>query len=136
MSKPFKLSAALYSHSLDVRSVATTSKDYILSGSRDKTAKFWAPNGLAFVLFRFAELKTIVVCRFNTGFSEVMTYRDQKNFVMCVLYLEPTQEFPDGLVITGGNDNVILVYKPGEPFASLSFKEHTNAGRKFAFNFS
>lgn len=75
--------------------------------------------------------------RFNTGFSEVMTYKDQKNFVMCVLYLEATQEFPDGLVVTGGNDNVILVYKPGEPFASLSFKEHTNAGtqKKCIFRF-
>lgn len=56
-----------------------------------------------------------------------MTYRDQKNFVMCVLYFEPTLEFPEGLVITGGNDNAILVYKPGEPFASITFKEHTNA---------
>lgn len=67
--------------------------------------------------------------RLNTGFGEVMTYRDQKNFVMCVLFLEPSQEFPDGLVVTGGNDNVILVYKPGEPFASLTLKEHTNAGK-------
>lgn len=59
-----------------------------------------------------------------------MTYRDQKNFVISVLYLEPTNEYPEGLVITGGNDNTILVYKPGEPFASISIKEHTNAGKK------
>lgn len=47
---------------------------------------------------------------------------------MTVFYLEPTKEFPTGLVITGGNDNVILIYKPGEPFAYLTLKEHTNAG--------
>lgn len=76
------------------------------------------------------KLQKTFVFRFNTGFSEVMTYKDQKNFVMCVLYLEPTQEFPEGLVLTGGNDKVILVYKPGEPFASLTFQEHTNAGRR------
>jgi hypothetical protein len=64
----------------------------------------------------------------NTGYSLVQTYQDQKNFVITVLYLEPTAEFPDGLVITGGNDNIIYVYKPSEPFATFTFKEHSNAG--------
>lgn len=60
-----------------------------------------------------------------------MTYRDQKNFVMCVLYLEPTPEFPTGLVVTGGNDNTILVYQTCEPFATFTLKEHTNAGTRY-----
>lgn len=44
MSKEFKLSATLYGHSLDVRSVKVTPNNDIISGSRDKTAKFWTPN--------------------------------------------------------------------------------------------
>lgn len=58
-----------------------------------------------------------------------MTYRSHENFVGSVLYLEPTSEYSDGLVVTGGYDKVIHVYKPGEPFPTYSFKgEHTNTG--------
>lgn len=67
--------------------------------------------------------------RINTGYSLSQTYKDQKNFVIAVQYLEPTAEYPDGLVIAGGNDNTIYIYKPSEPFASFTFKEHTNAGK-------
>ncbi|KAK4875781.1 hypothetical protein RN001_012203 [Aquatica leii] len=108
MSKPFKLSASLHGHSLDVRSISVTSKNGIISGSRDKTAKLWIPN------------------EFSNGYIESMTYKDQKNFVGSVLHLEPTPEFPGGLVITGGNDHVIFVYKTHEPFSTMSFKEHSN----------
>lgn len=55
-----------------------------------------------------------------------MTYRSHENFVGSVLYIEPTSQYVDGLVITGGYDKVIHVYKPGEPFPSFTFKEHTN----------
>lgn len=46
-----------------------------------------------------------------------------------VLYLAPTKNFPDGLIVTGGNDNTILIYKPSEPFATYTAKEHTNTGK-------
>ncbi|KAF5295352.1 hypothetical protein FQR65_LT01542 [Abscondita terminalis] len=108
MSKPFKLRASLHGHSLDVRSVAVTLKNGIVSGSRDKTAKLWIPNEL------------------SNGYIESMIYKDQKNFVASVLYLEPTLEFSSGLVITGGNDHIIYVYKSHEPFSTLCFKEHSN----------
>lgn len=108
MSKPFKLSAVLHGHSLDVRSVTVTSKNAIISGSRDKTAKLWLPNEI------------------NTAYNALTTYKDQKNFVASVLYLEPTDEFPSGLVITGGNDHLILLYQMHEPFTSFILKEHTN----------
>lgn len=64
----------------------------------------------------------------NTGYVEAVTYCDQKNFVASVLYLESSNEHPDGLIITGGNDNKILVYKPHEPFATHCYEEHTNTG--------
>ncbi|CAH0554986.1 unnamed protein product [Brassicogethes aeneus] len=107
MSKEFKLSATLYGHSLDVRSVKVTPNNDIISGSRDKTAKLWRPNSL------------------NGSYNEVMTYREQKNFVGAVLYLDPVPNFPDGLIVTGGYDNIILIYKPSEPFATYTLKEHT-----------
>lgn len=58
-----------------------------------------------------------------------MTYRSHENFVGSVLYLEPSSLFPDGLVITGGYDKAIYMYKPGEPFPTYSIKgEHTDTG--------
>lgn len=106
--KEFKLSKTLYGHSLDVRSISVTPNNDIISGSRDKTAKFWKYNP------------------FQNNYEEVMTYKDQKNFVASVLYLDPTEEFPDGLIVTGGNDHIILVYKPSEPFATFTIKDHSN----------
>ncbi|CAG9765638.1 unnamed protein product [Ceutorhynchus assimilis] len=107
-NKEFKLSKTLYGHSLDVRSISITPNDDIVSGSRDKTAKFWKCNP------------------FQNTHEEVMSYIGQKNFVASVLYLDPTEEFPDGLVVTGGNDHVILIYKPSEPFATFTIKDHSN----------
>lgn len=69
-----------------------------------------------------------MVFRFDDGYTEVMTFRDQKNFVASVLYLAPSREFPDGFVITGGNDNMILIYKPFEPFVTYIIEGHTNTG--------
>lgn len=40
----YKLSAELLGHSLDVRAVASCD-DFIVSGSRDKTAKIWERKG-------------------------------------------------------------------------------------------
>ncbi|KAL3270153.1 hypothetical protein HHI36_009211 [Cryptolaemus montrouzieri] len=108
MEKQYKLSTCLYGHALDVRSLAVTETNAILSGSRDKSARFWKPN------------------EFNTSYNEVISYKDQKNFVASVIYLEPSNEFPEGLVITGGNDSQILIYKPSEPFASITIREHSN----------
>ncbi|KAF5272219.1 hypothetical protein FQA39_LY01301 [Lamprigera yunnana] len=108
MSKPFKLSAILSGHSLDVRSITATSKNHIISGSRDKTAKLWIRN------------------ESNNTYAESTIYKDQKNFVASVLYLEPTVEFPNGLVITGGNDSVILIYQTHDSYSSLALREHSN----------
>lgn len=44
MALPYKLSCAIYGHRSDVRSVTVTKDGKIVSGSRDMTAKLWAPN--------------------------------------------------------------------------------------------
>lgn len=44
LRKEFKLSAALYGHSLDVRCVDVNHKNCVVSASRDKTCKLWIQN--------------------------------------------------------------------------------------------
>ncbi|CAK1552863.1 unnamed protein product [Leptosia nina] len=104
----YKLSAVLCGHSMDVRCVSTT-KDYcILSASRDRTAILWHPEGVK-------------------DFVNVVTYKGHKNFVSCVCWLPPCESFPEGLVITGSNDNTILGYTLQDGAVQINLKGHDNA---------
>ncbi|CAG4941351.1 unnamed protein product [Parnassius apollo] len=104
----YKLSAVLYGHSLDVRCVATTKEYCILSGSRDRTAKLWHPEGVK-------------------DFVNVVTYKGHNNFVSCVCWFPPCEAFPDGLVITGSNDNTIIGYNLQDSTILITLKGHENA---------
>lgn len=128
MAKEFKLSMSLFGHAMDVRSLAIAENNDIISGSRDKTAKYWKYNPYDHrICFKIA---LIFYFSLQNTYQEVMTYRSHENFVGSVLYLEPSSEYPDGLVLSGGYDKVIHVYKPGEPFPTYSFKgEHTDTGK-------
>lgn len=44
MAKDFTLSMSLFGHSMDIRSLAVAENNDIISGSRDKTAKYWKYN--------------------------------------------------------------------------------------------
>jgi len=91
---PYQLSSVLFGHSLDVRALATTDDGWIISTSRDKTAKVWRPNG------------------FNSGFTEVSTLRGHTSFVSCVCVLPPSPSHPAGLILTGGCDKKICAFHP------------------------
>ncbi|KAH9634238.1 hypothetical protein HF086_012700 [Spodoptera exigua] len=104
----YKLSAVLYGHSLDVRCVATTKEFCILSASRDRTAKLWHPEGVK-------------------DFVNVVTYKGHRNFVSCVCWLPPCEAYPDGLVVTGSNDNTILGYNLQDGVIQVTLEGHENA---------
>lgn len=104
----FKLSTVLYGHSLDVRAVDVNHENCIISGSRDKTCKFWRPNG------------------FNTGYTEALTLKGHKSYVSSVCCLPPSAEYPNGLLISGGNDSNICIYTLDNPEPFITLKGHTN----------
>ncbi|XP_045446086.1 phospholipase A-2-activating protein [Melitaea cinxia] len=104
----YKLSTVLSGHSMDVRCVATTKEFCILTASRDRTAKLWHPEGLK-------------------DFVNVVTYKGHNNFVSCVCWLPPCEAFPEGLVITGSNDNTILGYNLQDGAVQMHLKGHENA---------
>ncbi|KAG6439134.1 hypothetical protein O3G_MSEX000514, partial [Manduca sexta] len=104
----YKLSAVLSGHSMDVRCVATTKEFCILSASRDRTAKLWHPEGVK-------------------DFVNVVTYKGHKNFVSCVCWLPPCEAYPEGLVITGSNDNCILGYNLQDGSIQITIEGHENA---------
>ncbi|XP_026739639.1 phospholipase A-2-activating protein [Trichoplusia ni] len=104
----YKLSAVLCGHSLDVRCVAKTKEFCILSASRDRTAKLWHPEGVK-------------------DFVNVVTYKGHRNFVSCVCWLPPCEAYPDGLVVTGSNDNTILGYNLQDGATQVTLEGHENA---------
>ncbi|XP_063361364.1 phospholipase A-2-activating protein [Cydia amplana] len=104
----YKLSAVLYGHSLDVRCVAKSKESCILSASRDRTAKLWHPEGVK-------------------DFINAVTYKGHKNFVSCICWLPPCEAFPDGIVVTGSNDNTILGYNLQDGSVVLTLEGHENA---------
>lgn len=93
----FKLSTTLYGHSSDVRYVNVNHDNCIISGSRDKYCKFWRPNGI------------------NPGFSESITFKGHTKFVSSVCSLKPSAEYPEGVIVSGGNDSNICVYTTDNP---------------------
>ncbi|XP_032511114.2 phospholipase A-2-activating protein [Danaus plexippus] len=104
----YKLSSVLCGHSMDVRCVATTKESCILSASRDRTARLWHPEG-------------------TKDFVNVVTYKGHDNFVSCVCWLPPCEAFPEGLVVTGSNDNTILGYNLQDGAIQIHLKGHNNA---------
>ncbi|KAL4710493.1 hypothetical protein ACJJTC_008895 [Scirpophaga incertulas] len=104
----YKLSSILRGHSLDVRCVSTTKENCILSASRDRTAKLWHPEGVK-------------------DFMSVVTYRGHSNFVSCVCWVPPCEGFPEGLVVTGSNDNTILGYNLQDGMVQITLEGHENA---------
>ncbi|KAI1372528.1 PFU-domain-containing protein [Hypoxylon crocopeplum] len=87
----FKLSAQLVGHDADVRHVCFPSADLILSAARDCTVRSWkrtAPSPPTF---------------------DPTIASQGSEFYNSLAYLPPSSEFPDGLVVSGGNDTIIDV---------------------------
>lgn len=104
----YKLSSALFGHSMDVRSLAVTPDGCIISASRDKTTKVWKPN------------------EFNACYTESVTLKGHNNFVSAVTFIKSSSRYPLGLVITGSNDKKICVFDPLFPDPLFTLTEHLN----------
>lgn len=104
----YKLSCTLSGHSLDVRAVAASTDGTIISGSRDATTKVWRPNGL------------------NPGYHEAQTLRGHTNFVNCVCYCPPSESYPNGIIVTSGNDKTICGFIAEQESPLFTLKGHSD----------
>ncbi|KAH7136697.1 WD40-repeat-containing domain protein [Dactylonectria estremocensis] len=94
MVADFKLSAQLLGHESDVRAVFFPSPDVVLSASRDYTLRVW----------RRAQTTP-------PSFDGTLLSRGSE-YINSVSFLPPSQDRPDGLVISGGKDTIIEVKAP------------------------
>jgi len=100
----YKLRTTLVGHEADVRGVTASAYpiDGIISVSRDQSCRIWAPSGKDFI-------------------QELILYGHSR-YVSSVCIMQPSEKHPHGLVITGGHDNLILVYdfESAEPIFTLT----------------
>ncbi|KAF7712245.1 Ubiquitin homeostasis protein lub1-like protein [Penicillium ucsense] len=92
----FKLSASLEGHGDDVRAVAFPNKNVILSASRDATVRLW---------------------RLTSSLPPTYDYTIAAHgqaFINSLAYLPPTADFPEGLVLSGGQDTIIEARQPSK----------------------
>ncbi|KAJ8687853.1 hypothetical protein QAD02_023648 [Eretmocerus hayati] len=107
-TKPtYKLSCELLNHTGDVRALDVAADGSFVSTSRDKTAILWK-------------------CSPDGNVTENIVMIGHTNYVVSVCVMNPTQKHPKGLIITGGNDQHILTYIPGELQPLFKVKEHQN----------
>ena len=107
----FKLSAVLNGHTSDVRAVLHPDPSFALTASRDGSTKLWKKTNENPPTFEADEL----------------THGSQ--FKTCLAYLQPTKEYPEGLVVTAGQDTLIEARQPGttaEQNADAMMVGHSN----------
>ncbi|KAL5363478.1 PUL domain-containing protein [Aspergillus floccosus] len=92
----FKISASLEGHGDDVRAVAFVNSNAVLTASRDATARLWKRVSTPPPTYDY----TIV----SHG----------SGFINTLAYYPPTPEFPEGLVLSGGQDTIIEARQPGK----------------------
>lgn len=93
----YKLSATLRGHDDDVRSVAFPSPASIVSASRDSTVRLW-------------KLETSTPPTYDS--TIVKTHG--KEFVNSLAIVPASSQYPEGLIASGGKDQIIDVRQPGK----------------------
>ncbi|OJJ48303.1 hypothetical protein ASPZODRAFT_62655 [Penicilliopsis zonata CBS 506.65] len=92
----FKISAALEGHGDDVRAVAFPNTNAVISASRDATVRLW-------------KLTSTPPPTYDYTISS-----HGSAFINALAYYPPTPDFPEGLILSGGQDTIIEARQPGK----------------------
>ncbi|KAJ3028528.1 hypothetical protein HDV00_010188 [Rhizophlyctis rosea] len=96
----FQLSAVLVGHGSDVKAVVAPTDSLIASGSRDHVVATWqreAPN----------------------AFSPGPQFKEHQHFVNALAFVPPTDQHPNGLIVSSGSDKFIYGFDPLDPSTPL-----------------
>ncbi|KAF1925798.1 phospholipase A-2-activating protein [Didymella exigua CBS 183.55] len=93
----YKLSATLRGHDDDVRSVVFPSSASIVSASRDSTVRLWKQE-----------------CTKPPTYDSTIVKTHGKEFVNSLAIVPPSPQYPEGLIASGGKDQIIDVRQPGK----------------------
>ena len=104
---PYKLRSTLVGHEADVRAVipAVYPVGGVLTASRDQSCRLWIPE--------------------NNGFTQSNIFCGHSRYVASICTMPPSEGHPQGLVITGGHDNLILAFDFNSPEPIWKLEGHT-----------
>lgn len=110
MASDFKYSCTIYGHGADVRHVRPSPlpSSSLLSASRDKTARLWVEDSD------------------GMGYHQEQCFQGHTNFTSAVAAVEPSDDFPEGLVFTGSSDKIIRAFVPSASHPIAEFKGHSD----------
>lgn len=92
----YRLSCTLRAHEDDVRRICLCGNSGIATSSRDKTVKFWVPD---------SEKKH--------GYLLSKTLAGHTSFVGPLAWIPPGERFPEGGIVSGGMDTLVLLWDLG-----------------------
>ncbi|KAA0031249.1 phospholipase A-2-activating protein [Cucumis melo var. makuwa] len=97
----YKLRCELTGHEDDVRGICVCGNEGIATSSRDKTVRFWNSDGRKYV-----ESKILL---------------GHTSFVGPLAWISPDEEFPEGGIVSGGMDTLVIVWdmRTGEKVQTL-----------------
>ncbi|KAJ3262722.1 hypothetical protein HDU77_000238 [Chytriomyces hyalinus] len=96
-SSLYALSTQLEGHSQDVRALAagtSNASSTVFSASRDTRVLRWSRDGD------------------SAAFAQSGTYAGHSHFVVSLLFIQPSEEYPEGLIASGSADKSINVFDP------------------------
>lgn len=101
----FKLSASLVgSHTQDIKAVTAVSNDSVYSGSRDSTVVKWS---------------AVLDNSESPVWVPSLTLTEHTHFVNALTFVPPSEQFPNGLIVSAGSDKTILVYDASNPLLPI-----------------
>ncbi|KAG6480540.1 hypothetical protein ZIOFF_052871 [Zingiber officinale] len=92
----YRLSCTLRAHEDDVRRICLCGNSGIATSSRDKTVRFWVPD---------PEKKH--------GYLLSKTLAGHTSFVGPLAWIPPGERFPEGGIVSGGMDTLVLLWDLG-----------------------
>ncbi|OCK75034.1 polyubiquitin binding protein-like protein [Lepidopterella palustris CBS 459.81] len=92
----YKLSASLEGHEDDVRSVSFPHHSFVVSASRDATVRLWK-----------------LLSSTPPTYDSTLTSHGSA-FINSLAFVPPSSGYPDGLIVSGGQDTIIEVRQPSK----------------------
>ncbi|VFQ67870.1 unnamed protein product [Cuscuta campestris] len=103
----YRLRCQLRGHEDDVRGICICEKTGIATSSRDQTVRFWSPDGSN-----------------NRGYTMSKILLGHTSFVGPLAWVSPSEEYPEGAVVSGGMDTHIFVWNLGTGEKIQELKGH------------
>ncbi|XP_052193453.1 uncharacterized protein LOC127801946 [Diospyros lotus] len=103
----YRLSRELRGHEDDVRGLCVCGNAGIATSSRDKTVRFWTLDPAD-----------------NRSYAQSKLLLGHKSFVGPLAWISPNEDFPEGGIVSGGMDTVVMVWDLSTGRAVQTLKGH------------